>query len=295
MINCTIINNDTGEILQDNFKIETIEDKQRKLKAIEKNKLKNEFKNKQQNYLGNFVFFIFKYIDKLTKLLNNNDLIKFIYIGTYVKKNGALMLDNNITYVNKKKLQELLNVGNKAFYKFYNNIIGCNLLKEINEHIYINNNVFYRGSEKEYKKLTDKKLKDFTRLYIKTTRDLYKNIGTRSYNKLAIAYKLLPHVNWKYNILCNNINEIDKNKIEPLTIENVINILEYNKNQISRFKKDFYSIKYKEKQLFKTIQNDENYNNSFTIVNPLLYYRGNDIKELEYLIMLFELELVNNK
>ena len=199
------------------------------------------------------------------------------------------MLDNNITYIDKKKLQELLNIGNKAFYKFYNNIIDCNLLKEIDKHIYINNNVFYRGREKEYKKLTDKKLKDFTRLYIKTTRDLYKNIGTRSYNKLAIAYKLLPHVNWKYNILCNNINEINKDKIEPLTIENVIHIIGYNKNQISRFKKDFYGIKYKEKQLFKTIQNDENYNNSFTIVNPLLYYRGNDIKELEYLIMLFEL------
>ncbi|NCI19809.1 hypothetical protein EJM73_09235 [Clostridium botulinum] len=295
MINCTIINNDTGEVLNENFKVETLEDKQRKLKGIEKNKLKNEFKNKQQNYLGNFVFFIFKYMDKLTELLNNNDLIKFIYLGTYVKKNGALMLDNNITYVNKKKLQELLNIGNKAFYKFYNNIIDCNLLKEIDEHIYINNNVFYRGSEKEYKKLTDKKLKDFTRLYIKTTRDLYKNIGTRSYNKLAIAYKLLPHVNWKYNILCNNINEINKDRIEPLTIENVINIIRYNKNQMSRFKKDFYGIKYKEKQLFKTIQNDENYNNSFTIVNPLLYYRGNDIKELEYLIMLFELEPINNK
>ncbi|APR02303.1 hypothetical protein RSJ2_4165 (plasmid) [Clostridium botulinum] len=27
----------------------------------------------------------------------------------------------------------------------------------------------------------------------------------------------------------------------------------------------------------------------------MLYYRGNDIKELEYLIMLFELEPVNNK
>lgn len=79
------IDKETGEVIKESEKIYTLEDiKLRKLHA-DKAKEKEQFKEMQKEIFGNFVFFIFKNIDKHTKVLNDSELTRFIYLGTYVK------------------------------------------------------------------------------------------------------------------------------------------------------------------------------------------------------------------
>lgn len=289
MKKCTVIDNETGEVLSENFRVDELEDIQSKKAFAQKDKSSKEFKELQDRISGNFVFFIFKNMEYLKEVLNDNDLVKFIYIGTYVKKEGVLMLDNNLTYIDKRRLRSLLNVGDKAFKEFYNKMLENNLMKEHEGKIYINFYYFWRGKESDYKKFTNTKLEDFTRIYTKATREMYEETTPRQHKKLAIIYKLLPYTNWKYNMLCENINETDSTKINALSVSDIMDILGYYKTNITRFKKDFYSLKYKEYPIFKTVQGAMGYGNSIIIVNPLVFYRGNKIEELQGLIAIFNI------
>ncbi|GAA0723659.1 hypothetical protein GCM10008905_16540 [Clostridium malenominatum] len=289
MKNCTLIDNATGEVLSEDFKITELQDIRERKVFAQKDKLSKEFKELQDKISGNFVFFIFKNMEFLKENLNDNDLVKFIYIGTYVKKEGVLMLDNNVTYIDKRRLRSLLNVGDKAFNTFYNKMLENNLMKEHDGKLYINFYYFWRGKESDYKKFTNVNLEDYTRIYTKATRELYNQIPGRGHKKLAIVFKLLPYVNWKYNILCKNTNEVDENKLEVLTIADIVELLNYNKTQMARFKSDFYSLKYNEYNVFASVQKQSDYLKSFILVNPLIYYRGNDIEQLQYLVTLFKI------
>ncbi|OAA90145.1 hypothetical protein [Clostridium coskatii] len=288
----TLINNDTGEIVDEDFGFDTLEDRERKKKCAIKAKDFEEYKEIQSEYMGNFIFFLYNSLDKLKKVLSDADLCKYIMLATYIKKDGYLILDNNKTYINKKKMQELLLVAKVNFNKFYNNLIENNLLveEEKSKKYKINLNIFWRGYEKDYKNLTNNKLENYTRLYIDATRELYK-LNYKKSKKLAIAYKLIPYVNWKYNVLCPNIKEIDKSKINPLTIKDVMNILGYSQHHIATFKKDFYGIKFHDYVLFKTLQDDPDYTTSTIIVNPLFAYRNKEVKEIEGLFVIFNIRV----
>lgn len=285
---CTVIDNDTGEIINENFNIDEIEDVKRKKEGIRRSKEFEEFKTIQSAYMGNFIFFLYKSVNELEEILSDNDLVRYIYLGTFTKSNGYLILDNNKTYITKKEMQNLLKMGDTAFKKFFNNIISNNLLTEINDKYRINIYYFWRGKEINYKSITGNKLENYTRIYINATRELYKSNYKRP-KKLAMAYKLIPYINWKYNVLCNNIKETCKEKIDILHIENIINIVGYNKKNIGRFKYYFYGIKFYGYSLFMTLQDQPEYKSSIILVNPLFAYRNRVVNDLKYLFVLFDI------
>lgn len=291
MKKCTLIDNDTGEILNEHFNIDEMEDVKRKRKMVIKGKNYGEFKQVESEYLGEFVFYVFEHIDQLEKILNDNYLIKFLYCCSFVKNNGYLMLDDTKTYINKKQLKMLLNISSVTFNKFFNVLLHNELIKVENNKLHMNANICWQGNKKKHENIINKKVRDFTRLYIKTIRTLYKNTPTRSHKKLSIVYKLLPYTNWKYNILCkfNTINETDQNKIEPLIIKDIMNILGYDIAHLARFKKDFYSFKYNNYNIFLSIQSEADYQKSFVFVNPLFFYRGDNIEVIKYLITIFKI------
>jgi hypothetical protein len=289
MIQATLINNETGEIIMNDYNILELEDIAKNKEGAKKRELSEAFKRLQADILGNFVFFLFNDIDKLNKELNDNDLVKFIYLGTYVKNDGTLRLDNNKTYITKNMLSTILDINKANTNKFYNTLTEKKLLAESDGFLYINPSYFYRGADKDYKKLTGNKLTEFTRLYIKSTRLLYNSIDKRKYRQLAIAYKLLSWCSWKYNILCTNPSELNKTLVEPINLSKVLELLHYDKKHMKKLINDLMSIKIDNCNLFKRLGQDAYIQNDYIVVNPLGYYRGNDVEELSGLINLFEI------
>jgi hypothetical protein len=285
----TLVNNNTGEIINEDYHLDTMASKKRRKAAFEKIQEFGEFKKIQSEYMGNFIFFLYKSLDKLIEILTDADLCKYIMLSTYIKTNGYLMLDNNKTYIDKKSMQEILLVSRANFNKFYNNILDNELLIKDGDTYRINLNIFWRGKEKDYKSISGNKLENYTRIYINATRELYK-LNYRKTKKLTIAYKLIPYINWKYNVLCNNIRETLESKIDPLDIDDVIDILGYSRKHIAKFKEDFYGIKFYDYVLFKTLQDQPDYKTSIILVNPLFAYRNKIIKDIEYLFRIFNIK-----
>lgn len=291
MKKCTVIDNNTGEILNDNFNILDNNDMSKNIKYARIVQAKKEFQEIQTEYLGNFVFFIFKNMNKLYEELGANDFVKFLYCGSYTNKYGYLMIDNNKEYIDKKKLQELLDISCNSFRRFFKKIISKNLIKYQDQKIIINIKYFWKGSKKTYNDFNNSKLKDYIRIYINSIRNLYIHTNKSNLKRISLIYRLIPYVNWKYNVLCNNVEETDENKINALTMKDIIIKLQYNIAHISRFKKDLFSQKCMGNYAFIEVKKENINNNGIIYINPLLFYRGSDVSSIKYLIAMFKIGL----
>ena len=129
MRHVVLVDENTGEIIGKQ-NIDTITDVKRKKRNLEKSKLSKEYKNMQDEYLGKFVYLIMDKFEDLQEFLTDTELTRFIILGTYVKHNGYLMLDNNRTYIKKNMLGNILNMSNKNANIIYNKLIDKELLRE---------------------------------------------------------------------------------------------------------------------------------------------------------------------
>lgn len=240
-----------------------------------------EYKNKK---LGDFIFYFYDTMEYLKNNFNDADLVKIFYLSTFLKKNNVLMLDNNITFINKKMIQRLLNIQNKAFYKFYNNLINKNILIERNNHIYMNIICFYKGSKKHYANIAKKKLKDCTQIFIDFNRKLYKSVNSKSLSNISILYKLIPYTNLYNSLICTNPKEIDLNQINEINLSRLSKEINRDKSQISRLIKTIQSHKIEGNLLLKVVT-ENNKNKIF--INPKLFYIGKNKTTLNNLLNLF--------
>lgn len=285
------VDNETGEIIEKRKPKTTIAMTLESYKNIENyyEKMENikNFYAFQSEYLGRFVFLIHKNMDKLSSILTDGELVKYIYIGTFTKKDRLLMLDDNKTIITKNMMKKMLKTGDNVFYPFFNKCIEHNLMFEVEDKIYMNFDYFFTGNKEEYELTNSEKLEQYTRLYTISTRALYETTKGKTKDSLAIAYKLLPKVNWRYNILCYNPEETDTELVKPFTIGDVMKMLGYDKSHLARFKKKFYGVNFLDYSVFASVQKAPEYQDSIILVNPLVYYGGNDFKHIQYLGNLF--------
>ena len=303
-----LVDPETGEILNDNYKLETKEDKERKRYYHNQSVEMEVFKQFQKEEMGSFVFFVIDNMDKLTNILNDSELVRYIYISTFTKSNGYLQVDNNLDYINKEKLEKLMNTNERTFSNFYNKLIENKLLIEepATNYIMKDGEVVADGydetrlklqvdSQYAYKGKVPKHMKAYIRLYVNKIRELYLNTDGRSLRKLAIVYKLMKFISWKHNILCYNPEESNVDMLQPLKIEDILDYLGYKKGNLYRFKNDFYSLKSGNDYIFMTLQKGtSDYLKSTIVVNPKFMYAGNDLHEVQWLMNSFKVKSEQN-
>lgn len=263
---------------------------------MKEKKINAEFVDFQEKFLGEFVFFIFENLELLTDVMNDINLSRFVYLGTFVRKDGYLKKDDNKTYLTKKDLKEMLGISRNCFGEFYNFLIEYEMIVQDSKKIKINPNYFFKGNVKNHENEYGIKVRDnYTRLYIKSIRELYENINKRRSGSLAIMYKLLPYVNIYHNVLCKNIFEKDLRSIIPLTLENVFLKLGYTKDRhgLSRFKKEIKDIGSENKRVFGFFIKGDRIYESMIFFNPAYFYMGADLKDVKFLLFLFQEEIID--
>lgn len=271
----TIIIKDTDEVVNNTCRIytqeqfETIVKKDKKLLVRSKN---------------NFIFITYKLLSSLNIEngdFNQPDIARIIYIMSYISNDNRLMLTER-TPMTKDKLSELMGLNKKIFNRFYNKLIKNNILIEKDNYLFANKDFSFYGSIKGNKY-------DIIRLYKKNVRLLYNNMSAKEYKRLAILYLLIPFINIKYNIVCSNPLEEDKDKVIPMTIEELSAYFEYNlKSFISLI--DFLgNLKDKDNiPIIKTFNDSKNKKDRSIVINPRVIYAGNDYRNVECLCVLFD-------
>lgn len=283
MIECTLINNETGEILDRTYTVKTAKEEEKIKDIINFTREKSDFENNILHNLGHFYFNFYK---KLPNKLDKQYIFRFIYLCTYLKYGDNRLMkrvkQNKYELIKVSDLMDLLKLSRREFFRTKNELESNNLIT-INEDktVSMNNKVSFIG------KVDKNNKQEYSRIFKEAIQELYNNSTAREHKRLALFIELLPFIHYKYNIICKNPKCELMQDVEPFTIQELRDFTNsYSGKNITRFKNQLLNIFVNNEKAMMMI---EDYEKKFLIVNPRIYYKGNNIDDLAYLINLFKI------
>ena len=258
------VNHDTGEYrdVYGTF----ISDEQKK--AVQKKKIKRNNELKQDD----FIWSLFDYCEELFPNIGRSNLTRLFYVATFVHyDSNKLTDDDGYSFLNKRQIKRKLDLQDKAFTEFWNEMKDNQILDEDEKkNVIVNTRLFKKGT------IDKRSRKDFTRVYCNCVRYIYENCkNVRDHSKLSYIFKIIPYVNRKTNIVASNPEEMDNKKIKPMTIGEFCDAIKYNKSQSARLFKDLANFTVQGKHLMCYVSVAKfNISDMFIIMNPEIYYGG---------------------
>lgn len=202
----SLVDRETGLIYDNVVKI--ITEKQDDLLNAKKKMNKENKKFNEAN--GGFIFKEdSKKVDKLESKLTDSDIIKALYLATYLDYDSYLKLDNG-KLMAKSDIQEVVGVNKNLFGVWYNKMISLNIISKDDNGIHMSKGYYVKG--------VISKNKDYNRMFIRGTRQIYEDNKSSNQTMIGSVIRLLPYVNAYTNVLCWNPLESDPEKIAPITI-----------------------------------------------------------------------------
>ena len=219
----------------------------------------------------------------------NIHIIRFIILASYLTFGGKL-LDDNGHRIKKSSLKKIWDVQNRnSINETYNLLLECGYIYETEEgFVMINEDMVIKGKMKDIIKELKKQDKRYAykRIYTDNLRNMFNNTEQKQRKQLANLFKILPYINYKYNVFCANPTETDKTKIEPLNWTDLARICGYEeKKHIAKFKKDLLSLKIHEQDVIGEFSHG--FNKRSIVVNPAIYYSGINADDVKGISALF--------
>lgn len=265
--------------------------KSKEITTAQKESLKNrkDIINFIQGNEGRFIHNIYKYKEPyMLELENNIDIIRFIVLASYSTFGGRLF-DKNNNEIKKSSLKNIWDVKNRAsINETYEKLKEVGYITESEEgYIMINQDIFVKGEIQNWKQLKKENGNfTYTRIFTDNIQDMYYNCKDSERKRLANFFKLLPYINFKYNVLCNNPTETDETKLETLNWRDLAVICGVDETNSSRLKRDLMKLKIFG---YEVIGQFETGNKKSVCVNPKVYYSGNDADCVRHLYSMFKM------
>lgn len=275
-----VVEKKTGEIMYadaviapDGSRILTPE--QQRIIAEKRAKAERERQRKEDNKeLGKFYFVNSSvYYDDVSPEV----VARLIFLGTYIGRyNSTQLWLNKVKSVAKEDLRELLGISDATFRRFWKVVEGKYMYQK-DGGIYMAEQFFWKGDLRK----NARNFLEFHRAHIQAIRNLYNCTATEKHRYLGYVFQMMPFINYEYNILCLNPDEIDRNKIEPLTLNDFCDLIGYSQRQRARLCKIYSSIMFdvagrKEYFCGFFLTGSMTRETARIIINPRIIYRGSD-------------------
>lgn len=267
------------------LKSQEVKNKELKQSIIEKKRLDQD--------VSNFVWYLYKECQEQFPDMKQPYLPRLMYAATFLTYEGCLA-DERHRKMTKADLERKLNLSRNAFASFFNDMVSRSIFQIKNGYVYINTNIFFKGN------LTTKRLKTISdtgnhaaRMYVDTIRYLYEHATPASHKKLGYVFQLVPFINYKYNILCYNPCETNQKMIQHMTVEDFAAEIGFDIHHVNNLYRSLFDPKFVidgvEYKAVVGIDCGEHIFGKYRIVmNPRLYYAGQDPEDVKALDLLNE-------
>ena len=255
-----LLDDDTGEIKDFIGEYRTQEQIEAQTKYV--------VNKEKQTFNSDFTWIVFEYGKELLPNIKDQSLVRLIYLSTICDYDGVLPPKSVI----KKKLK----LSDKYWSYFFKEMRSNNLILEDEETgaLCLNKDFFIKGSLKD---MSDKR--DCTRLFCNFIQDVYDACDNiKSINQISYLYKLIPFVNRRTNIVCYNPKEQDPEKVYPITLGEFCDMIGYSRKNARRLVSDLLSLKCNGQNLIGFFVTNLNQTSWKIIVNPHIYYGGQNDK-----------------
>lgn len=245
----------TGEVLE-----ERKLNKNEQLKVVRKitPKQREHYKNKwdmqaMTRSLNGFVW-VFYFNNELLfskEVVSKANVTRLMMLATYMNYNNQLVISeeifggdyikfNDADYMNKKDIQQVLNLKDRTFHLFFKEVANANILIEEDGKFLLNQQYFYKGEINSHR---EKIWSSYTRMYVKPIRQIYNSMKVTKHNLLSYVFQLIPCVHYSTNFICKNLDS----SRETLDYMNIKDICEFlglstDKDNMRKLRKDLMSI-----------------------------------------------------
>lgn len=249
---------------------------QRAYKQKKQYEFDRRHRRETSNKLGNF-YFVFA--GQNFEDVSAETAARLIYLATYLNYDGILMLTQR-KQMHRSDLQDVMSLSRATTHRFWKDIQDKYVIEDDNGVLRIaNDNIFRKG------KLTNiREFIQYQKVYRDATRTLYKMANKNQHKHLGYVFRLLPFINLEWNIACKNPLEMELKNIQPLTIDEFCDIINYDKTNISRLLKMYSQLRFGEKneRFCAFVTADAPANNGYMIcINPNIMYAGSDYRRVE--------------
>lgn len=219
--------------------------------------------------------------------IDRANISRLIFLSTYIdyndRKENLLVKHgkyNELEPMTKKDMKTILGLGDTAFKSFIKDVESNHLLYIVGDRFYISSEYFNRGKNN----LSNFSSKEYTRIFINTTRQLYKSSTSRQHKQLSYAYQLIPLAHYETNIICENPSEMEFKNINKLSLKDICLFLGVSteRKSMNKLENDLYKLfvgQNKEKTyLFKRVivKGGEGKRDYF-IINPKVIWGGKNL------------------
>ena len=254
-----------------------VQDAQRKKEIIkdvmELKENQSEFQKELLSMYGNFYFsFYRRFMD-----MDKKYLFRFCYLCTYMNYDNYLVDNNKL--IHYEELNDYLKLAKTDYYA------TIKYLKE-NDFIFINEKNQVSINEKFCKKgqISIRKNIEFSRSFNDAIREIYEKSSTKEHKKLSLLIRILPYINFRYNMICKNPNEEYVENVEVLSVKDLAEILGYGRTNSNRLKNDLFKLRINNELVIGIWETDCG---KTIYVNTRLFYKGNNKDDLNVLFKMF--------
>ena len=283
-----IIDEDTGEVKTER-KLKEL-DKVRVITKEQEDYLKNKTDlGKMESDLGGF--YMLYYNERLFDgLISDTHIARVIYLATFIEYDTNKLVFYENGKINKpfteKDIRQLLKIKDRqTYYDFKKEVLDSGIMTITDSGIYMSKDYFNKGKDKGNKFY-------FMKMYIDTIRQLYEQTNTRQHKTLGHLFKLIPFIDYEYNILTNSPNTNDRIKERLMTKKDIAKLLNMDLKTYERVEQQLLklTITFRDKKYpligaisIKALDTEMNRirKTNCYVVNPLIYSSINDYNVID--------------
>ena len=236
---------------------------------------KKELVAVQKDLCGDFYWTLFESRETYYPDVSDSMLAKIIYLITYMDyETNLLVMQDSATSPKrpmlKKDVAAVIRLHRCNFARFWDELLETGIIKEEPDGKLRVCPLFCKG------RITTKN-KAAMKIFTHAVRYMYENIDVRSHPYISYLFRLIPYINLRYNVFCQNPLETEKSEVVRMTAKDMCHIIGIDDTQVKRFIKTLFKLSFVDRNgdkrsvitLVTNYKNDDERN--FVLINPQFY------------------------
>lgn len=211
--------------------------------------------------------------------LSADTMAKAAYLASYICFGTDELWRTKRMKLSRKDLPTVMNVSKSTADRFWKDVKDVYFRRDDDGFLHSVGRSFVRG------KLDSPNVVEYQKLYTAALRELYEKIPATQHKRLGYALKMLPYLNFEYNILCHTPTEKVYDMIDPMTVSEFCNEVGFDQSRAHKLPKEYgkltFTVDGREEVFCKFVYNGVDLSTAHIYINPRLVYKGSDFRQVE--------------
>jgi len=209
------------------------------------------------------------------------------YLATYLKYGTDELWASQRARLKRKDLPQALCLSTPVTDRFWGEVKGRFFYRDNAGFVHTTGNALIRGP---LAGLEIQREAQYQQLYLSAIKELYEKITPQQHRRLGHVLKMLPYLNFEYNILCWNPEETKFERVMPLTVADFCERIGFEVEHAQRLAREYgkmtFTVENKSTSIWweevfcKFMTNGGSIADAHIYINPRLVYRGSSPRKV---------------